>query len=283
MTDLVNGQIQKEMSNEAYHANVSHVSSSGLKLFLDDPRAFYIKYVEKKKDTAPHPNQDAFDFGSYIHAHILEPWLVDEEFAVFSGAIRRGEAWKKFKKENEGKIILTMNQGATADKMLEGFVNQKVLIGKHGYAEERQLSSFFEKGKAEESFAINLDGLDVKVRCDYRKDFEEFGSVNDVKTTNESLYPDKDKHNLKVVEDVCKRFSYDLSAALYVDVISIILGKPQDFYFTFLSKSTGHSCIFRASDAMLERGRAKYKEAIKGIKEARETGIWFTNSIQEIG
>ncbi len=281
MIKFTNGLLP-DISNQDYHDNRTHISSSGLKLFLDCPRDFYVKYIEGKEDNSPHPNQAAFDFGSYVHALILEPHLVEEEFIVFDGAMRRGEKWVKFKDKHKDKIILTMNQGAMAANMLVGFNNQKIVIGKHGFEKEVHISSFFEDGKAEESFAGTICGIDLKVRCDYRREFEDFGSINDVKTTNESLYPDKDKHNLKVVEDVCNRFSYDLSAALYVDVISGILGKPQDFYFTFLSKSTGHTCIFRASPEMLERGRQKYLSAIVGILEARKTGIWFENKIMEI-
>ena len=49
-----------------------------------------------------------------------------------------------------------------------------------------------------------------------------------------------------------------------------------------MSKKDHKVALYRASEEMLERGRAEYLEAIEKLKIARETGIYFENKIQEL-
>ena len=69
---------------------------------------------------------------------------------------------------------------------------------------------------------------------------------------------------------------------MYVDLVSQATGKPHDFYFVFLSKKDFQTRVFKASEGMLDRGRAMYKEAIERLKEAESTGVYFENKIQEL-
>lgn len=266
--------IYSDISNQEYHDGRSHISSSGLKLMLKDGREFHKKYVLNEQEV--HRNQSAMDFGTYIHTLILEPHLVQEEFAVFDGMMRKGKAWEKFKEEQEGKILLTRSQGSLAEGMINSFNESEFILGDHGAEEKVKLTSFFKKGKAEESFFTELEGVPVKVRSDYRKLTDEFASINDIKTTSESI------RGIRDAVEICNRFDYDLSAALYVDVVKQLTGVEHDFFFTFLSKKDLGCSIFKASESFLERGREKYLEALHKLKRARETGVYFDNSIREL-
>lgn len=268
--------INPKMSNEEYHGNRTHISSSALKLMLKYPKQFYRKYVLNEEDNM---SGAALDFGSYLHALILEPEIIADEFALFTGAMRRGKSWEEFEKVNNDKIIITKAQDALAQKLLKYYEEATVSLGKQGVDKEVPISSFFTGGKAEETVGVTIDGIQVKVRFDYRKEFESFGSINDVKTT-------KDRIDTKEqVEAICDAFDYDLSAALYVDAIEKITDKPYDFYFCFISKhdyAQEKVKIYKASRKMLQRGREKYKKAIKLLKEARKTGVYYKNVIEEL-
>ena len=265
--------INPKMDNSQYHGNRTHVSSSGLKMMLKDGREYYKNYVELIKDDTPHPNQSAFDFGSYVHALILEPEVLDDEFAIYEGLMRRGKQWDEFRDNvDPKKIIITQSQVNTALPMLEEYEKATVKIGE----EDVRIASFFEDGASEETYGATINDVQVKVRTDYRNSDCPNPFISDIKTTSEKTL------NKKNIENICKRFGYHISAALYVDVVRIVTGKPHDFYFCFLSKSSGDCAIFKASEQMLERGRKDYLEAIRKLKKARETGIYWEHKVEEV-
>lgn len=266
--------INEEISNEDYHADRKYVSSSGLKTILNNPRKYYQEYVLNERGA--NRNQSAMDFGSYLHCVILEPHLVDAEFAVFSGVMRRGAVWEKFKEENKNKIIITRVQKTQCDALISSFAEATVVIGKQGIDKEVSVPSFFNHGYPEQTMCGEINGVQIKVRTDYRKEFEDFGSINDLKTTSEYI------GDVKSVQKVCASWDYDLSAALYVDIATQVTGKPHDFYFTFLSKKNQECKIYKASEQMLKTGREKYTKAIEMLKQAQESGIYYINKIQEI-
>ena len=169
-----------------------------------------------------------------MHSLILEPHKTDEEFAIFDGARRAGKVWEEFKVENMDKTILLRMQQRKAAQLMEKYHEKQILIDhpERG-TEEVKISSFFENGAAEETFGAEIDGVKVKVRTDYRKEWKNFGSINDVKTTGE------DSLSTENIEKICARWSYDISAALYCDVLEQATGKPHNFFFLFISTNSG--------------------------------------------
>jgi hypothetical protein len=245
------------VSNEAYHGDVEYLSSSSLKLALRDIRTFVRKYVDGEKIV--HSNQDNMDFGSYIHTLILEPELVDEEFTVYEGAVKRGEKWEKFKEENKDKIII----GNLAD------IKAKTIV--EAYKKDPHAPKLICDGVAERSLCVKLDGVKIKVRADYLKD----NKVIDIKTTQSLLDPEK-------IQNVIVRYDYDLSAALYVDALEKFTGKKHEFYFVFIKKDSFEVGCFKASQQMIDNGRRKYRKAIEIIKKGRKTGKYFEDGIIEL-
>jgi len=255
---ITDQKINTEISNQDYHDNRSHVSSSGLKLYLKDPVEYHKQYVLGEKPFIPEALQNAFDFGTYVHAMVLEPHLLESDFAIYESGCKEA-----FTYDNEGKLIITSGQDAIARKMYKNY--QDAVF----YPDGKKISTFFEHGLAEESMFADLDGLNVKIRTDYRKVDKDgkYASINDVKTTSKAI-------NFKSVTKVCEELGYDVSAALYCDVAKKVTGIDHDFFFLFMGKKDYKSEIFKASEEFLERGRKKYKRAIKGILKSRETGVW---------
>ena len=256
-----------EVSNEDYHGDRTYVSSSALKLILKDPKEYFKVYVKNEKNNI---SRAAFDFGTYVHALVLEPDTIERDFAIFEGASRRGKVYDEFKKANEGKIILTQSQALKADGMVENLRKNKKANDIIDLAE----------GAVEQTLCVELDGVKVKVRTDYNNQTAAiinehvipFGLIVDVKTTSDPI----DKFS---IGKTIARYDYDLSAALYIDALQEQLGTEQTFIFCFMSKLTNEVEMYQASDEMIENGRRKYKAAIKKLKAARETGIYFDENV----
>ena len=225
-----------QVSNEEYHGDKTFKSSSTLKLFLKDPREYYKRYVLGEEREEMY--KSAYDFGSYMHSLILEPHKTALEFAVFEGATRRGKAYEEFKSANEGKTIITASQAQQAIDLL------------HLYNDHVDTKGLIEDGVAEHTLCVELEGMPIKVRADYIKE----GMIVDVKTTSDPV--DRFSAAKTII-----RFDYDLSAALYVDAFNKYTGKNHDFVFAFINKQFGDVGVLKASEALLENGRKKYKHA----------------------
>ena len=254
-----------DISNDDYHADREFVSSSALKLILRDPKEYFKVYVKNEKDNGI--SKSAFDFGTYVHALILEPDTVEDEFAIFDGKTRRGKVYEEFVADNGGKIIITTSQANKAKDMVDQLKANKKINNILDLKE----------GSVEQTLCVELDGVKIKVRTDYNNQTAAiigehvipFGLIVDVKTTSDPI----DKFS---IGKTIARYDYDLSAALYIDVLQEQLGTEQTFIFCFLSKITNEVELYQASDDMIENGRRKYKAAIKQLKEARRTGIYYS-------
>lgn len=250
-----------ECDNAAYHGDRKYLSSSAFKLLLEDPLQFYKKYVA----AAPQfksVGSAAMDLGSYVHSLILEPEKTADEFIVWDGT-RRGAEWNQFAADNKSKIILNPAAIELGKKLELELRNNKAV--------QRLLRD----GKPEFTYCTQLEDTDVKVRADYINVDQNY--ILDVKTTSKPLTKDALMGSIASLH-------YDLSAALYVDCFKKINNVPHmDFYFLFVNtKDSLDSIVYKASPALLNNGRRKYKKAIKILKEARRTGIWRSDDVEEI-
>jgi len=245
MSKLKKGVIS--CSNSEYHADRTYISSSGLKKILYDPQAYYRAYVLNE----PQKHRTAFDVGTYVHTAILEPHLLEEECVVYDG-VRRGARWEEFKELHKGKAIVNTTEKANIDLWIEAYNKDEIA------------TNLVKDGQAELTVCTELEGCDVKVRCDYYHD----NYILDVKTTSAYLSEGN-------ITDVCFAFDYDLSAALYLDAFNKEMGTNiERFIFLFIGKSDGKIKVMEASKEFLDNGRKKYSRAIEKLKLARETNSY---------
>lgn len=248
------------ISNEDYHADRSYISSSGLKLILQDEKEYHKKYIQGIKDDS----KDFFDFGTYIHALILEPHTVDQEFAFFKGAVKRGKLYDEFIKKNNNKIIISKKEVESGEKIMEAFNKSKLA------------KSMIKDGIAEDTYCAEIDGVKVKVRTDYLKD----DCIVDVKTTSKGV-------NKQTLEATCVKYDYDLSAALYMDVTNLFrldhgMNILNEFYFLFINKKDSDIVVAKASREMISNGRRKYMAAIKKYKKLKKGGFFDKIELDEL-
>lgn len=243
-----------DCTNEEYHGDRTHYSSSALKLLLKDKEAFYRKYIlnEKVKEEINHN----FVFGSFVHALILEPHLVHEEFVMYNGS-KNTAAFKEFEKANKGKSILTQTAWGNGE-----YLQQQVMSSSHAH--------LVQGGIAEQTFCGKIKGVPIKVRSDYQKD----DYILDVKTTSLGIVDAKGNPDLRNIEKACQNYGYALSASLYLDMFKKAEKSLKRFLFMFVNKQRGDVVIVEASKEFLEYGRQQYLEAIDIFKDAKKNDTW---------
>lgn len=258
-------------SNKEYHADKEYLSSSSLKLLLEDPAKFY---EEKILGNKPLEEENAaFSEGSLTHTLILEPHLVDKEFTFFSGLRKAGPEWEEFKAANDGRTILSAPQRARCMKNLESFKKSKPAV------------ELINGGEAEFTICQELQGVKIKVRADYIN--VDKGYIADVKTSG---FPVTPRESFSFTMD---RYKYDLSAALYAQVAEQFYGKKFEFYFIAISKpksllELGECQVYRVSKDTRARGDHMVSEALSTYKRCMATGLWqkpvaqFSDEIEEV-
>lgn len=262
----------REMSSENYHSVEGAWSSSQLKDIIDDEAVFIQKYVKKE---IPRVESEAFDTGTYFHTACLEPWKVAREIAVFDGKVRHGKQWENFKTKNLGKTIISQKQKEVGDSMIRAVKSSPISM--QYIKGDPEISLFVEllvsggrifapyfskvltpfgwesvKKVPDKGFKIV-----VKVRADCLG--ETF--ISDLKSTSgSSTKPES-------VRGSISRYKYDLSAALYLDMFSLVDDSLEDFIWIFASKESPISVAWRASQKQKLVGRAKWSWAVKRLAD----------------
>lgn len=242
-----------ECTNEEYHGDTRFISSSGLKLLLKDPGEFYEQYILGNRKEYKQSTLNAFDEGSYAHTLILEPSMVDAEYAFFDGWRKAGKEWEQFKLENSGKTLISKPQKVRVEKWVEA------------YKQRASALELVKGGQAEATVAAEFAGMKLKARADYIN--IEKGYIADVKTTS----GETDVDSFKLTID---KFSYQLSAALYCELFSQFYGKDFDFYFIVLGKRDNSCEVFKTSKETMEEGRAMVMKAISNYKKCIKDNCW---------
>lgn len=244
------------ISNEDYHADREYVSSSGLKMLLKDEREYFKKYIlgEKEEDQSL-----ALGLGTYIHSSILEPETIPELYAIYPGQVRRGKEWEKFKEENANKLIITNKDQITANSIVRNIEKNDLV------------KSFITNGKPEESYCGELLNLKVKMRADYITP----KYILDVKTTSYNM-------TLDTLQRTVQYYDYDLSAALYLDIVAKNKSDVNEFYFLFVNTVNYDVTLARASHELIRNGRIKYQKAIEKYHRLQREGFFDQNELPNV-
>ena len=246
-----------DSTNEAYHADRSHLSSSALKLLLNDPLAFKAQYIDGIAQ--PETTNVAFQDGTLAHVLVLEPEKV-ANYAIFPGLRKFGTAWEEFKKANADKICISAAQMLRAERLYRA------------YAELPQAIQLVSGGLAEHTMTGETMGVKLKARADYIVPGK---YIVDVKTT--SMPSDRD-----VFAETVAQYSYHLSAALYCRVAAQVYTDIHEFYWLVLSKEDQGCRVYKASATTLAAGDALLQRALLQYKKSIETGIWTLEQKTEL-
>ncbi len=258
----------RDMSSEEYHSTPNSYSSTQFKDLLDDEDVFIKKYIEK---TVEREQIAAFDVGTYFHTGVLEPHKLKDDCIVFPGKVRRGKEWDRFKKKHGSKAIVTQSQKDQAEGLVKAVANSPIA---QGYLDgDPEVSLFvsiiisagriyapaFNKVLTKDGWedtgankALVGFGMTVKVRADT------LGAryISDLKSTTGNARSNRS------MRAKIKNYDYDLSAALYLDLFSLVRPDLNEFVWIFASKDLFNSKSYRASQDNIHVGRAKYMKAM---------------------
>ena len=243
------------MPADQYHAHPA-VGHSGLVRIMRSP-AHYQEYVSNPPEPTP-----AMQLGTAFHTALLEHDRFSQTFVAAPKFDRRtkegkaaAEAWEV---ENAGKTSLTVDQMAVIKEMI-------VSVRSHAGA-VRLLGD----GMAEMS-AFWTD-RETGIECKCRPDFlsmagETVTGIVDVKTCVDA--------SADGFARAIAALGYDVQAAFYQDGLKAVTGKTIPFYFIAVEKEAPYAvAAYKASDEMIEVGRAKYRGALELLKWCRENGTW---------
>jgi len=269
---MISSGIYYNLSDEDYHKQYPwdehYFSSSQLKTVLEDPRMFHEQYIVGKRKEVSQAMQDAFDVGTVVHTAILEPKKLKGSYAKWEGGNRTGKVWDDFLSNNVGKLILNKTMLSKANNAISAF--KKSELSKELYRQDNG-------SKPEVSFFTEFMGLRIKVRADL---LTRQGVIRDIKTSTGNVRDEKK------IKNKVKDAGYDLSAALYVDVVNhcikefeIDVPPIKDFEWLFLSKDEGGFAQNYSAHSFLPLGRAKYRKAIELIHKHQSLGWKFPEEI----
>lgn len=249
-TDLKQGIF--EMSSEEYHRHPAWGSSTVRKFASGTPKEFHYHRSQ------PNEPSDAMQLGTAIHTAILEPELMDDSVAVWTGGRRAGNAWKDFCAEHEGKVILTATQGEIMEAAAQAI------------QEAQTVYQFLALGDNERSyFAVDPEtGLHLKTRPDNRSRIQGRRCLLDVKSIRDL----SDRHIARSMFDL----GYGAQAAFYCDVVALVEQEPcEDFFFLFVKNSLPVDIRFMQPDPeWIHAGRERNRKALHGLAECIEKDQW---------
>ncbi len=272
-----------DLSSEDYHGIAGTYSSSQFKDLLDDDTIFIKKYIEKTIEREEVP---AFSVGTYFHTGVLEPHKLTMDCAVYPGKVRRGSEWDKFKAQAGNKTIVTPTQVDQAERLMASVRDSPIAMG---YVERGvpEVSLFTEiviaggliyapkfsklltsNGWAEcEEFYVPHK-TDVKLIVKVRADSLGDDFILDLKSTTGNA------RSQASMRQKISHYQYDLSASLYLDMFSLVKGfQMTDFIWTFASKDFFNCQSYKASEANIRVGRAKYMRALVKLADLMANGF----------
>lgn len=243
------------MPADQYHANEA-VGHSGLVRIMRSP-AHYREYV-----TNPPEPTLAMALGTAFHTALLEPERFSQSFVLAPRFDRRtkegkaaAEAWEI---ENAGKTALTAEQMAAIERMVAS-------VRDHAGA-----ARLLANGMAEMS-AFWID-RETGIECKCRPDFlsmagETVTGIVDMKTCCDA--------SADGFARAIATLGYDIQAAFYQDGLKALTGRTIPFCFVAVEKEAPYAvAAYKASDEVIEIGRAKYRAALQLLRWCRENDRW---------
>lgn len=270
----------EEAQDDAYHG-MDGWSVSQWKKLPKSPEEFYGYHVAKPPlwpfETAP-----AMEFGTKVHARLLEPDTFAERYPVAgccSAIIKTGK-----------------NAGAQCGKSAEYRIGESWYCGVHGkdaepveclsHVDALRLNSIVRSIKTDPQLTAMLEiaghveyslfgtheetGLQVRGRLDKWYEFGEGRMILDIKTFA------NDPTDERLVAAACLQRGYHCQAAAYLDMMAGH-GKPCDaFAFIFVRTSPPfNSCLWFLNDNDVELGRRRNRIALREIRARLDSGEWF--------
>lgn len=266
--------LSMDMSNKDYHAR-PEISKSDMNIILRSPAHLQFAKLQKFKQTP------ATTLGSLFHTLVLQPHLLDQEYAIepekkLMKECENKEEWEAYKIERDnfdknagGKIIINVDMLATAKAMRDSVFSSNTAMA-------------LLKDAIIESSAFWIDD-ETGIPCRCRPDIAWPQKILiDLKSTDDASF---NEFRREIVN-----WNYDLQANHYLTGYSIATGKQYDtFVFIVCEKKPPYGvAIYAVNDAVIEAGgqlRKKILREYSAWMNADKNGIYkgiYPDEIQSI-
>lgn len=251
-----------DCTNTEYHSDKLWLSSSSFKKVRKNSAAFYDEEILGNRP--PELEKGYLTEGSLTHSLILEPHLVQSEYAFYEGMRKQGAQWDSFKADpaNVGRTIVSAPQKAKAYAYHRAYLQNEEAVELIG-----------EGGLSEHTICQIFNDVPTKVRAD-RINVDK-GFIADVKTSSFGVTKEE-------AEQTVRHWEYELSAALYAAVFEQYYGKLFDFFWIFISKTDLECRVYKMSDTTRMRGMKMYREGLETYKRCLATGDWSVKEQSKI-
>lgn len=152
---------------------------------------------------------------------------------------------ERFRKENEGKTILTQEQSEAVREIKSAVLSHNIAKG------------MLTGGESEYSYFAEILGVTCKCRPDYYLPIE--GCLVDLKTCSDA--------SADGFTRACINLGYAIQAAFYLDVFNAANGTTiQEFYFVAVETTKPYAVnTFKMGEVELNLGRRQYKKALEQL------------------
>ena len=248
--DIVLG-MTRGMTNDAYHGDRSAVSSTQLKRMLISPAHFLAGFTDPEEST------EAMHYGTVLHGRMLEP----DSFATRFFALPKVNRTTK-----QGKAMheTYMQEAAGRFTFPAGWLDGIERIVDNARMHKR-VRSILSGGEAEVAFSwIDEEtGIKLKMKADWLT--PGFNLMADVKSAVDVTSDGFGK--------ACARLGYALSAFMYTEGLRAVTGASAEWAFIACEKDAPHTvAAYRGGEALMRRGRALYRSALRRLSECRSQG-----------
>ncbi len=271
------------------------LSSSNLKELLTSPALYYAKFVAR---TMPLKETYAMDFGTKVHAALLEPELFAKSFKAFPSylalpakdfaSVKGRCQWEPVDSSLVPDDGHTYFKEAKSDDALKTQIDrlseyygmeiitpneQKVIAN---LLQELKLNPqvdnlLQQKKSTEVVLRGNFDEIQLKGKLDAIIGDQVF----DYKTCEHAI-------NDELILWTIKKYSYDLQAYFYLHLAKQNNLNVNGFTWVFQNKTTGQCAVVPCPEAILASGAKKFKLGLSIFDRCTATGI-FADFVDEHG
>lgn len=225
------------LPNDFYHAERDYISSSTLKLFMENPKKYKRIYVDRDITDIKGPTDDMM-FGSLVHCLLLEPNAFETMYEVHDQGpdgspmnlrLKLHREWVDANEKLSGKTFITSHDMAEAMEVMAA-------IGENGLADMLIANAPYQELSL---FCVHqYSGMRIKAKLDMLTMFEGRPTIIDLKVTSGDSSPEG-------YSTILSRLEYDVSAALYCLAFHKITGIMPRFLWAVVErdKDGDHQCI----------------------------------------
>lgn len=239
--------IYKNLTFAEYLA-IDAVSNSYLSKFSISP-------AHAKAYADGHDPTDAMILGTAYHTKVLQPEQFNELCAIEPEVNRRTKAGKdelaKFAEDNEGKAIISVEDDALLDRMVEA-------INAHSLARD-----YLWGGEIELTIVWECEG----VLCKGLIDNKQPGIITDLKSSRNA--------SPAAFKSAIFKYAYHTQGAMYVDGMKALTGEDYSFVFVVGEKTEPFGVsVHELGQDVIEVGREEYRRNLATYKECKVFDNW---------